>query len=74
MEKQLMADKMRELSATAGYRKVLKEMNNLQRTFSNKRFVFLTNPNKQTIEQLQNEGFTVSKTAIVEYDQYKVLW
>lgn len=73
-EKQLMADKMRELTASAGYRKVIKEMNALQRTFSKKRFVYLSNPDEQTLDLLKAEGFTCSKTTVKEYSQYQILW
>lgn len=73
-EKQLMADKMRELSATADYRKVIKEMNALHRAFSKKRFVHISNPSEQVLEQLRNEGFTCTQTSIKEYVQYRILW
>lgn len=73
-EKQLMADKMRELTASAGYRKVIKEMQSLQRTFSKKRFVYISNPDEQTLELLKNEGFTCTKTPVKEYDQFQILW
>lgn len=73
-EAQLMADKMRELSATAQYRKCIAEMNKLQRTFSQKRFVYITNPDEQTLERLKSEKFTVHKTAVKEYNQYQILW
>lgn len=73
-EKLLLAEKMRELSATSQYRKLVATMNKLQREFSNRRFVHIANPTQQTIEKLKEEGFTVSKTSVKEYDNYKVLW
>lgn len=73
-EKQLMADKMRELTASAGYRKVISEMNKLQRTFSKKRFVYLSNPDEQTLDLLKSEGFSCSKTSVKEYEQFQILW
>ena len=72
--KKSFADSMREATASAGYRKVQKEMRNLIKTFSTVRHVFVTNPNEQTIEILELEGFTVTKTSIKEYIQYKVSW
>ncbi len=73
-ETQLMADKMRELSATAQYRKCISEMNRLQRAFSQKRYVYITNPDAQTLERLEAEKFTVYKTSVKEYNQYQILW
>lgn len=73
-EKLLLAEKMRELSATSQYRKLVATMNKLQREFSNRRFVHIANPMPQTLEKLKEEGFTVSKTSVKEYDNYKVLW
>lgn len=72
--KSLFADVMREATASAGYRKVQSEMRKLVRTFSTKRYVYVSNPSEQTLEMLRNEGFTVERTKIVEYQQYKVSW
>jgi hypothetical protein len=72
--KKLMATKMLELSSTAGYRKAIKEMNALQRTFSDRRFIYLHSPSLQTQEQLRDEGFTVERTKITEYVQFKISW
>lgn len=72
--KQPLAEKMRELSASAQYRKCIAEMNKLQRTFSNIRYVYITNPSEQTIEMLETEGFKVERTKITEYISYKVSW
>jgi len=72
-EKQLMADKMRELTSTAEYRKCIKEIQGLQRSFSKKRYVHIANPSEQVIDQLRAEGFTVTKTSIKEYIQYRIL-
>ena len=69
-----MAEKMRELSASAKYRKCIKEMNALQRAFSNRRFVYISNPDEQTLEMLRDEGFTCTQTSIKEYVQYRILW
>lgn len=73
-EKLLLAEKMRELSATSQYRKLVATMNKLQREFSNRRFVHVANPTPQTLEKLREEGFTVTKTSVQEYNNYKVLW
>lgn len=72
--KKSFAESMREATASAGYRKVKKEMLNLIRTFSKVRHVFVTNPDEQTIEILTDEGFAVERTSIKEYIQYKVSW
>lgn len=72
--KKSFAESMREATASAGYRKVKREMLNLVRTFSTVRHVFVTNPSEQTIEMLTNEGFRVDRTSIKEYIQYKVSW
>lgn len=72
--KKSFAESMREATASAGYRKVKREMMNLVRTFSNVRHVFVTNPSKQTIEMLTDQGFNVERTSIKEYIQYKVSW
>lgn len=72
--KKLMATKMLELSSTAGYRKAIKEMNALQRIFSDKRFIYIMAPSLQTQEQLRDEGFKVERTKITEYIQFKISW
>lgn len=75
MEKsKLLSAQMAELSITAQYRKVISEMKKLQRNFSDKRFVYVTNPNKTTIDLLKNEGFILEQTGIKEYNQFKVSW
>lgn len=74
MAKQLMAEKMLELTASAGYRKALKKMNNLQRTFSSQRFIYLFAPTIQTQELLRDQGFKVERTKITEYIQFKCEW
>jgi len=72
--KQLLAEKMRELSASSQYRKCIAEMNRLKRTFSTVRHVHIYNPSDQTIEMLETEGFKVEKTKVQEYKQFKVEW
>jgi len=74
MAKQLMAEIMVELTASAGYRKAVKEMRQLQAKFSTQRYVMIFNPNEQTIEMLQDQGFKVERTKITEYIQYRVSW
>lgn len=74
MKKQLMAERMLELTASAGYRKAIKEMNVLQRNFSSQRFIYLHSPSLQTQEQLRDQGFKVERTKITEYVQFKVSW
>lgn len=73
MKKQF-AETMREYTATAEYRRIKKEMMKLVTSFSKQRFVHVTNPSDQLLEQLKDEGFTVSQTAIREYVQFKILW
>lgn len=72
--KQPLAEKMRELTASAQYRKCVAEMNRLQRSFSTVRHVYITNPSEQTIEMLETEKFKVERTKITEYVQVKVSW
>lgn len=72
--KQLMAEKMLELTASSGYRKAIKEMNVLQRTFSSQRFIYLHAPNLQTQDLLRDQGFKVERTSIKDYIQFKVSW
>lgn len=72
--KQSLAQKMRELTASAQYRKVTAEMNKLQRTFSKVRHVHMNNLSDQTIEMLEAEEFTVERTKVQEYKQYKISW
>ena len=72
--KKLMATKMLELTSTAGYRKALKEMNALQSTFSDKRFIYMHSPSLATQEQLRDEGFKVERTKVTEYVQFKISW
>lgn len=74
MAKQLMAEKMVELTASAGYRKAIKEMNLLQRQFSSQRFIYLHAPSLQTQELLRDQGFTVKRTAVKDYIQFKIEW
>lgn len=54
-EKQLMAEKMRELSASSQYRKCISEMNKLQRCFSNRRFVTISNNMPENIRNKIND-------------------
>lgn len=72
--KQPLAEKMRELTASAQYRKCIAEMNKLQRTFSGVRYVHITNPSEQTLEMLRDQQFEVERTKVVEYKQYKISW
>lgn len=72
--KQQLAERMRELTASAQYRKCIAEMNKLQRTFSTVRYVHIHSPSEQTIEMLEVEGFNVERTKITEYIQFKVSW
>ena len=74
MAKQLMAEKMVELTASAGYRKAIKDMNLLQRQFSTQRFIYLHAPSLQTQELLRDQGFTVKRTSVKDYVQFKVEW
>jgi len=69
-----LAEIMRELTASAQYRKAVSEMNKLQRTFSTVRHVYVTNPSEQTIEMLETEEFKVERTKVQEYKQFKVEW
>jgi hypothetical protein len=69
-----MAQIMVELTASSGYRKAVKEMRQLQSKFSCQRHIMLFNPTSQTIEMLENEGFTVTRTKIKEYIQFKCSW
>lgn len=73
-EKQPLADIMREMTASADYRKVKAEMMKLHRKFSKVRYVMLFNPDEQTLEMLKNEGFECTRTSIKEYVQYKISW
>lgn len=69
-----LADIMRELTASAQYRKVVSEMNKLQRQFATIRHVHITNPSEQTLEMLRDQKFTVERTKITEYVQFKISW
>lgn len=69
-----LAEIMRELTASAQYRKVVSEMNKLQRSFSTIRYVHITNPSPQTIEMLIDQGFSVERTKITEYIQFRISW
>lgn len=73
-KKQLMAERMVELTASAGYRKAIQEMNKLQRQFSSQRFIYLHAPTIQTQEMLRDQGFKVERTKITEYIQFKISW
>lgn len=73
-EKQPLAEKMRELTASAQYRKCIAEMNKLHRAYSTVRYVYLSNPWEQTPEMLKDQGFKVEQTAIKEYVQFKISW
>lgn len=73
-EKQPLAEKMRELTASAQYRKCIAEMNKLHRVYSTVRYVYLSNPWDQTLEMLKDQGFKVEQTAIKEYVQFKISW
>jgi len=74
MAKQLMAEIMLEMTASAGYRKAVKEMRGLQARFSKQRFIHLHAPDLQTQEMLRDQGFKVERTKITEYVQFKVSW
>lgn len=74
MKTKLMAEVMREATASADYRKCVAEMRKLARTFSKKNFVYVSNPDEQTLEMLRNEGFKVEQSKITEYKQFKVSW
>jgi len=74
MKKQLMAEIMLELTASAGYRKAIKEMNAMQRAFSTQRFIYLHAPSQQTQDLLRDQGFTVKRTSMKDYIQFKIEW
>lgn len=73
-QKHPLSDIMRELTASAAYRKGVKEMRQLHSKFSTQRYIYLFAPNEQTIEMFTDQGFEVTRTAIKEYIQYKVSW
>lgn len=69
-----LAEKMRELTASAQYRKCIAEMNKLQRNYGTNRFVYITNPSEQTLEMLRDQQFEVERTKITQYVSYKISW
>lgn len=74
MAKQLLADILREGTASADFRKAKLEMMKLIRSFSKVRHIIMFNPDDQTVEMLRNEGLSVERTKITEYVQFKVSW
>lgn len=72
--KQLMAEIMLEMTASAGYRKAIKEMRQLQAKFSKQRFIYIHAPDIQTQDMLRDQGFKVERTKITEYVQFKISW
>lgn len=74
MAKQLLAEVMRELTATSDYRKLKSEMMRLAKTFSKQRYVMVHKPDEQTLEMFRNEGFEVSQTKVTEFIQFKISW
>ena len=69
-----MAERMLELTASAGYRRAIKEMNAMQRAFSTQRFIYLHAPSQQTQDLLRDQGFKVERTSIKDYVQFKCSW
>lgn len=74
MTKKLLSTQMAELTASAHFRKCISEMKRLQRTFSDKNFVYISKPNDYTLKLLKDEGFKLEQMPIKEYVQYKVSW
>ena len=74
IKKQLMAEIMVEMTASAGYRKAISEMRKLQNSFSKQNFIYLHAPDIQTQDLLRDQGFKVKRTSIKEYIQFKVSW
>lgn len=74
-EKRLYAEIVRELTATADYRKGKAEIAKLQRSYSKVRHIRLFKPDDHAVELFKEEGFTVERDEhIKDYVSFKISW